>query len=645
MRILLFCALTFCLFVTGQTVFTQVEWAPVSQSDLDAVAPVVEPDADAEAIFWEVRLDNEKRTKLFYNHYVRVKIFTERGRERFAKIDIPFTKGKKVEDVAARVIKRDGSIVNLSSTDIFERDIIRAGKTLIRAKSFAVPGIEPGVIVEYQYKETFKGDTADNERLIFQRDIPIRRVTYFVRPYKGMTMSARWRNMSAVRFVDAGDGFMSTTVENVPALREEPQMPPDDEVRRWALIKYTGAFFNWRWVGNAFGLLFAEATKVDGDIQSKANELTAGLSDDDRKLEAIYTFAQSKIRNVSYDRSMTEEQREKIKNKKATDTLKRGMGHSDEIDLLFAALAKAAGFQVDLILAGDRSESFLDPKTADNPRAVHWTGISVTGKHGSVLCSPGAPFMPYGIVDWYEEGVGALMANERVYRWTVTNISPPNRNLSTRTAKLKLLEDGTLEGTVRIQHLGHEATSRRRGQFERSPAEREDAIRKIVLANLGSGEITSVAIEDFEDSTKPYTYSYNVRIPNYAQKTGKRLFLQPNFFQFGKSPLFASSERRYSIYFEFPWSEEDTVEIELPKNYEPDSIAEPNEINEKSDLGNLKNKYDFNPETGIFKAERHFYFGTSGRLIFPVSAYKPLKTLFDLFHSADSHSIALKQKQ
>ena len=72
------------------------EWRTVTPGDL-AMKPVVDPDADAEAIFWEVRLDDGSSEKLTYNHYIRVKIFTERGRERFSKFDILFAKGKKVK--------------------------------------------------------------------------------------------------------------------------------------------------------------------------------------------------------------------------------------------------------------------------------------------------------------------------------------------------------------------------------------------------------------------------------------------------------------------------------------------------------------------------------------------------------------------
>src|SRR5215210_3940161 len=68
------------------------EWKPVDPAELALKAPVVEKDADAEALFWEVRIDDGAVGELIFTHYLRVKVFTERGRESQSKIDIPFGK-------------------------------------------------------------------------------------------------------------------------------------------------------------------------------------------------------------------------------------------------------------------------------------------------------------------------------------------------------------------------------------------------------------------------------------------------------------------------------------------------------------------------------------------------------------------------
>lgn len=639
--------LSFLLLINLQVVFAGDDvWREITQAELQMKTPKVEPDADAEAIFWEVWLDDKKGGKLFYNHYVRVKIFTERGREKFSKFDIPFTKGKKVEEVAARVIKPDGTISELQPSDIFEREILKAGKVSIKAKSFAVPGIEPGVIVEYQYKETFKGDSANNERLFFQRDIPMQRVTYYVRPYKGASLNFNFQNMSQMRFLINSEGFYVGTRENVPAFKEEPQMPPDDEVRQWVLLSYESFFgFRWGFFGNALGLGFDEIIKPSKEIEQKSRELTANAQDDDEKLKNIYDFTQKQIRNISFDTSFTDEQRENIKNKKASDTLKRGMGNARDIDLLFASLVKAAGYDVNAMFSGDRGDNFFSHEKDLNPRYIHPSGVAVRRGNEWKPFNPGTPFMPFGMTYWHDEIISTMIAGGGGYTWIHLPPADYEKNLSKRTGKFKLLEDGTLEGLVRVEHNGHQATTRRADMFEKSPTEREEIIKKSWKQIISTAEITDFSMENFNDSSKPYTYSFKVRVPNYAQKTGKRIFLQPGFFEYGTSPLFSSDTRKYGIYFEYPWSENDEIEIELPNNFEADSVYSPGPVNEAKGIGSLNIDIDLAKETNVLKYSRQFYFGSKGNILFPAGAYKPLKFLFDSFHKADTHTISLKQKQ
>ncbi len=100
----------FCLlFACSQVVFAgDDDWRPVSPAELAMKTPKVEADADAEVIFWEVRVDDSSED-LVMKHYIRVKIFTERGREKYSKIDIPYVKGIKIKDIMARVIDAESS--------------------------------------------------------------------------------------------------------------------------------------------------------------------------------------------------------------------------------------------------------------------------------------------------------------------------------------------------------------------------------------------------------------------------------------------------------------------------------------------------------------------------------------------------------
>jgi Domain of Unknown Function with PDB structure (DUF3857) len=624
-------------------------WRPVSQNQLDMKTPLVEADADAEAIFWEVRLDDRKRDKLFYTHYVRVKIFTERGREKFSKFDIPFMKGKKVEDVAARVIKPDGTIIELAPSDIFERDIIQVGKVRVKAKSFAVPGIEPGVIVEYRYKETFKGDSADGERLYFQRDIPIQRATYAVRPYKGTTLHFDYHNMPPVRWQPDGDEFYVATVTNIPSFKEEPQMPPDEESRQWVYLSYRsfGASFTWGIFGTAISEAFGKIIEPSADIKRKAVELTQAGGSQSEMLKRIYDFTQKNIRNISFDPNISDEQRANFKVKNGDEVLKRGIGTERDIALLFASIAKAAGFNVYLALAGDRSENFFNPEKNVSNSYIRPAGIAVDlGQEGGLIyLNPGFPFLPYGKLFWYQEGVYAMLVSPYQYVWKKTAFSDYTQSPAKRTGKFKLLEDGTLEGTVRIEYEGQRAISRRQAEFKNSPAKREENIKDDVKGRMSTAEVSEISIENFDDATKPLIYSYKIRVPNYAQKTGKRIFIQPGFFEYGEKPMFSSANRIHPIYFSYPWLDDDNIEIELPKGFVTENAESPGDVVENGKIGELKINIWVDKATNTMKYKRKFFFGGGNNVLFPVKAYDALKFLFDNFHKADAHTVTLKQSE
>src|SRR5262245_17262512 len=66
------------------------DWRPVDPAELALKTSVVEKDADAEALFWEVRVDDGEVNELIFSNYVRVKVFTERGKQSQSQIDLTY---------------------------------------------------------------------------------------------------------------------------------------------------------------------------------------------------------------------------------------------------------------------------------------------------------------------------------------------------------------------------------------------------------------------------------------------------------------------------------------------------------------------------------------------------------------------------
>ena len=51
--------------------------------------------------------------------------------------------------------------------------------------------------------------------------------------------------------------------------------------------------------------------------------------------------------------------------------------------------------------------------------------------------------------------------------------------------------------------------------------------RDLIKEQMSTAEISNIKIENVTDPAKPFVYAFHVRVPGYAQRTGKRLFLQP----------------------------------------------------------------------------------------------------------------------
>ena len=659
----LFALLFTCALFSFATLAQDKAWRPVAQAELDQKAAVAEPGADAEAIFWDTWIDDSDIDDLSMRHYVRVKVFTERGREKYSKFDIPYIRGMKIKELTARVVRADGSAVEITQKDIFDREIVKAGGVKVKAKSFAVPNIEPGVIVEYRYKEVIDDGAASGMRLAFQRDIPIQSLSYYYKPYNSNEPRYQQYNLKGLRFEKDKNGYWLANRKNVASFQEEPRMPPEDNVRPWVMLTGTGfALTGASMFGVSFvikdpsspnlywGGVAAERRPIvdfmkkgSGDIKKTAAEVAGSAGTDEEKLRLLYEYVQREIRNTSFDPTITAEERKKLPQIKSIgDVLKRKTGEGMYVDLLFGAMASSLGMEVRIALAGDRSKMFFNPNMT-NESFVNPAAIAVKVGDQFRLFNPGLKFLPFGMLAWYEEDTFALLVGEKMNQWIETPLSGHDKTRSKRTAKLTLLEDGTLEGDVEEEMTGQTALSYRIENHDEPAAKLEEILRDDVKRRLSTAEVSNVVVENVADPSKPVVQRYRIKIPSYAQKTGKRLFLQPGFFEYGNNPVFSGATRKYDIYFSYPWSESDKVEITLPKGFALDSADAPSPLADSAKISSLDVKIGYDNAGHKLVYGREFFFGANGKILFPAASYAPLKNLWDAFHKIDSHTITLKQ--
>ena len=640
-------SVVFITLFTAAFAFAGDDWKPIDPAHLSMKTPMVEKDADAEAIFWEVKVADEFQgygePQTVFTHYLRIKIFTERGKEKKSTIDLPYWGKTRIADIQGRTIKPDGSILELKKDAIFERTIVKFGKLKVNAKSFAMPGVEPGAIIEYRYREL--RPTSYHTRLEFQQDVPVQIVKYYIKPlpsniYQMRAMQFHCNPTALVK----EQGFQMTSLSNVPAFKEEPRMIPANEVRAWMLLFYSEDTKRepekyWKELGKKAFNDYKSAMKVNDDIRKSATETIAEATDPNQKLERLLNYCRSKIKYIYDDAStFTDEDRKNMKeNKSPADTLKHGYGGKADIDLLFASLATAAGFEARVVRTSDRSDVFFNQSFADDYFLDdHLIAIKVNDDWK--FFSPSATYVPYGMVPWQHEGIKGLITDPKEPVFVQLPLSSAEKSVEKTVGKFKLNEDGSLEGDATIEFTGHLAAIMKEENDQDSQQKREETLKNMIKRHLGAAEITNIKIENVTDPIKPFTYAFHLKVANYATRTGKRLFLQPAFFQFGEAAMFTNNERKYPVYFEYPYAENSVVDIELPDGFELDNAESPASFN-ANDVVKYKVSLSISTDKKALIYKRNLQ--VNG-MVFPLESYASLKQIFDTLHTQDNHQVTLK---
>lgn len=643
-----------CLCLAGTA--GAASWKPINPAELAMAAPKIDKTADAEILLWDVRVYDETQGdewRSTYDHYMRVKIFTDRGREAFARVDIPHAGNVHVYNVEARSVKPDGTFTELKSSDVFERDIVQAGGLKVKATSFPLPGVEKGGIVEYRWRETHEGELLSYLRLAFSRDYPVHSVVYHVKPlsFSGSEYDVAMRALPFhAEFappVKEGEYFVISQ-SDVRAFREEPHSPSEWEYKPWVLVYYHNRAETdnpsqfWTEVCRGWWSGDRKETAPNSAIKAAAKAAVANATTLDQKLAALLAAARQGVKRTDINPVSTGDKKKRKNAKNAGEAFDRGEGRGYDVVNVFIAMARAVELDARPAYLPSRDDVQFDASLMQ-PYFLDYRVAAVRDGDGWRFLDPSNHFDPAGHLRWTQEGQAALIPDETALTTAKTPQSDPAFSQRKRKATLTLAEDGTLEGDVRNEYTGHLGTGFRNGEYSLSNEERVKRTRDQLVERMPGAEIDKVTIEHVTDTDGPYTLSYHIRVPGYAQRTGSRLFLQPAVFQKGLLSEFPAATRVNPISFDYPWTEHDEVSITLPAGYTAEGADSPLAATLPR-VGRLDTKVTHAADAGRLDLVRDLTFGEAGRLLFEPESYAAVKSFFSGVDRHREHTVTLRKK-
>jgi hypothetical protein len=640
-----------------------IQWLQISEFDRQLKNAIVKKDSGAEILLWRVHVVDEYvgdgLQRVLYN-YVRMKIFNADGKEKAGTVDLPY-KDSNILDVSGRTIKPDGSIIELDRKSVYKQDLVRASGRKEKVVSFAMPGVEPGAILEYRWKQSQSNNRFRYLRLEFGQELPIQKITYFLRP-----LSSEWVasdqmyilpfNCSNSPLEVNREGWVETTITNIPAFQDEPYVPTDPNVQPWALLYYRpegtkDAQKYWNEEAKKSYAQFKKLLKANDEQKSIVARAIEGAKDDEEKITALAKYVQQSIRSA-FDPAVTETERmDFLKNfpddreRTSAEILKSKMALPNEMNVALAALALQAGLDIRLVMVANRNEVSVDPKAFPERYFVDDLALGIKSGTGWKIFSASSRNLYPGMLDADNQGMAAIIADTKSAIFMVTPISPPESSMDSRNATLKLSATGSLSGKVEEFYTGYEGEHYRSLLEPKSAAQRDEWFHDLMVKTFPDIEITELKMENIEDPAKPLTISYQMNAPQFAQIAGKRILFHPNAFRRSQPALFKTSERHNPIQFPFAWKETDLLHIVLPEGYELESAENPGNLNFGEAGGySLTMSTDKTGTAMELIVSRELAFGADEMVYFPASSYRTLKNIFDKVQIRDTHTIALKEK-
>jgi len=613
------------------------DFPPLNVAELKITSCPQQPGASAHILYREEEDDDRMH---FHRVYERIKILTEEGRKH-ADIEIPYNKKQfKIKDMKGRTIHSDGTMVPFEGKPI-EREMLRGRDLHYKTKVFTMPDVRVGDVLEYTYKVSYDTDLFWPAHWVISQDLYQEKLHLIFAP--GDPNYAYTWNTPADAHPQSKAGRVEFEAEKIPAFEEEEYMLPSILVKYYVYFYYTGGHSStlqdfWQYRGKLLSDWVENYKGKHKIIDQQLGTLVSAADTPDQKARKIYSFVQS-LENTSYIPDRTEKEEKSLglkESESADDVLRQKSGSHNELTLLFAAMAQRTGIPVQVMFVTPRDSSYFMPKLFDFSQLTTLLAIvQIDGK--DIFLDPGTPDAPYGQVYWKLTSCGGLRQTADLQSATLKESAPPtyNGNVRRRTTRLQVQPDGTAEGTIQVAYGGQEAIWRRLRARQTDAAGKikmlEDEVKGWLPAD---SEVKMTTAPDWASNDKPLVADFTVKT-NVLTSAGRRYLLPSQILLSGENARFPHAERKWTVYFDYPYAEVDESFVKLPPNLQAEALPQP--VNTRTEFGAYTAYYK--QDSGTLYAARQL---VMAGMFFKPEKYKELKSFYDLAHTNDETQMVLK---
>jgi len=532
--------------------------------------------------------------KLTHEQISRVRVQTDAGVQQWGVLSFPFQSATQTVEIDyVRVRKPDGSIqiTPPDNAQDLDAEITRSAPFYsdLREKHVAVKGLGKGDILEYEahwipikalvpgqfwYQYNFQREAIVlGERLEIR--VPAERAVKVKGPQATQTITT-----------EPGVRIYAWTYSKLQSAKE----PGSDEKKATEAMRgrrpspdvQISSFQSWDEVGRWYWDLQKERIEPSPAIRAKAAELTKGMTGDDAKLRALYTFVSTKYRYIGIAFGIGRYQPHA-----ADDVLSNNYGDCKDKHTLLASLLQASGITLYPVLIS--SSWKLDPEVPSPAQFDHVIGYLPQGKDARWLDTT-PEIAPLGyLIAPLRDKQALVMLGEKPAQLITTPLDPPFASSQAFKIEGKLSENGTFEAKVEDTMLGEREVPVRFAFRQIPQSQWKDLVQQISYALGYSGTVSEVTASAPELMAEPFHFSYSYNRKDYPDWSNHQFsvpglpFFMPPLRDDAVDPIWLGS----------PQESVSNSKLELPKGYKPRVPA------------NVDLKYDFAEYHASYSQDQH----------------------------------------
>jgi hypothetical protein len=577
--------ITFTLATLSLPVSLFGQFQPPMGQELEMKAEPKAPGAAAIYLYREETADDNLH---YHSFYARIKVLTEKGKE-LATVGVPYPKGTfSVTDVKARTIHSDGTVIPL---DIKPADLVEHKGTGFQFNKmvFTLPSVEVGSILEYRWQLRYDDSSLSSPYWDVQQHYFVRKAHYSFLAFKYMERVTDSKGNASSKLLyssmlpkdskvvyEAASGRYTLDVTDVPAEPDEEYMPPIgslmEQVQFYYSQYYTKEDF-WQHEGSRWSKEMDRFAGESKTLKDAVGKIISPADSEAVKAQKIYDAVMA-LDNTDYTRRKSSAELKQLhlkEAKDAEDVWTRKSGASDEIALLYLAMARIAGLKAYALAVCNRNRNVFNPYLMSMGQLDDvLVLVSINGKE--VPLDPGTKFATFGELAWRHMLTEGLRQADKGTQFAETPGIPYKDAVTLRVADLTIDRDGTVKGIIRISMKGPAALRWRHIAVEND----EDEVKKqfdehmkgLVPDGVNAEFDHFLGLEDYHSQLMGIV---NIS-GNMGNATGKRVFLPGVFFESrAKHPFVAEEKRVTEVDMEYADTVRDEVTYHLPDAFKVES--------------------------------------------------------------------------